>query len=342
MRPVYLVLADGIDITATIMARLLSLTVTDKAGVESDTFDLLLDDSDDLIDPPRKGAKLKIWVGYSPEGIMPPGGSAGLTYLGEFVVDEVEVALPPRELRITGKAADVRETAKQPRTRSFDDKPTLKTLFGKIASDEKLELKIAPELASKTVEYVAQTEESNLNFMTRLASRFDAIAKIADGKLVVSKRGSAQSAGGKPMPVIALSILDIIKARGKLKDRERFGAVKARWHDQGKAKKQEVTEKNGEGPVFTLRETYPTEAEAREACKAKLAEAQRREADISIEMEGRPDASAEAKIILAGVSRKLDGEYVAKQVRHILKGTKPGYRTQIEGEPPGRKKEKGK
>lgn len=330
MTPQYLVLADGIDITAIIMTRMMSLSVTDQAGVESDTFDLLLDDEDDLIDPPRKGAKLKIFMGYR---------ETGLAYMGEFTVDEVDVGLIPRDLRISGKAADMRAAMKSQKTREFGDKPTLKIVYGKIAADHGLELKIAPELSSKSIEYLAQTEESDMNLATRLARRFDAVAKIADGKMIVTKRGSASSASGKAMATITVSYSDIKKGRGKLKDRERFGAVKANWHDQAKAKKTEVQEKQGEGPVYTLRETFPTEAEAREACKAKLQEMQRREADISLELPGNTAIVAEAKLILTDVSRKLDGEYVIKRARHTFKGSKPGYTTQVEAEPPGRRKD---
>lgn len=324
-----MVLAEGVDITATIVARLISLTVTDQAGVESDSFDLLLDDSDDLIEPPRKGAKIRIFMGYV---------ETGLTYMGEFTVDEVEVALPPQELRITGKAADMRDAMKAQKTREFGDNPKLATVFGKIAQDHGLTLKIAPDLAGKAIDYLAQTEESDLHLATRLAARFDAIAKVADGKLVVAKRGAASAASGQPMPAVTLTVTDIKKVRGKLKDRERFGAVKARWHDQPVAKKTDVQEKRGDGPVYTLRETYPTEAEARDACKAKLQEMQRREADISIEMAGDPRMAAEVKLTLAGVSQKLDGDYVIKRARHTMKGSKPGFTTQVEGEPPGRPK----
>jgi len=333
MTPLYLILADGVDITASIFGRVISLTVTDKAGVDSDTFDLLLDDSDDLIEPPRAGIKLKIFMGYV---------ETGLVYMGEFTVDEREVALYPRELRISGKAADMRAALKSPKTRAFDDKPNLKTIFGTIAADHGLTLRIAPDLASKSVEYLAQTEESDMNLMTRVAQKFDAITKVADGKLVVTKRGSASNASGVPMPHVPLTLPDIKKLRAKLMDRGRFGEVKARWHDQAKAKKAEVSEKQGDGPSYTLRETYPTEAEAREACKARLAEMQRREADISFEMPGNPFMAAEMKITLMLVSRKVDGVYIVKQARHIMKGSKPGYSTQIEGEPPGRREEKTK
>lgn len=329
MHPAYMVLAEGVDITAMIMGRLISLSVNDKPGIDADSFDLTLDDTDDLIEPPRTGAKIKIFMGYM---------ETGLTYMGEFVCDEPQVSVVPRTLTISGKSANVRDGLKAPKTRAFDDKPDLKKIYGKIASDHGLELKIDSGIGGKTLEYLAQTDESDLHLATRIAERFGAIAKIADGKLIVTKRGSGQSASGQAMPARIITLTDIKKASGKLKDRGRFGSVKARWHDQPKAKKPEVEEKHGEGPAFTLRQTFATEAEAKDACKAKLAELQRRQADCSIEIMGDATLGAEAKITLLGVSRKLDGGYIVKSAKHTMRGSKPGFSTALELEPPDQPK----
>ena len=331
MQPIYSVNAEGKDITSLVGGRLLSLSVTDKAGLTSDTFEMLIDDTGDIIEPPRKGAKIRISMGYV---------ETGITFMGTFTVDEVEVSITPQELRISGKAADMRQTLKSQKTRNFDDK-TLKDIFGQIAADDGLKLSIDSEIGKTKVDYEPQTEESNLHLMTRLAERYGAIAKVGDGKLVVTKRGSAKSASGSAMPTIIITRQHIKKGRARLKDRSRYGSVSGTWHDQAKAKRQEIKETEGEGPSYSLRQTFQTEAEARAACRAKLAELQQREADLSFSTQGNPRLSAEAKLQLVGVSRKIDGDWIVTSVRHTIKGT-GGFETQVEAETPGQRKDKGK
>lgn len=332
MRPLYRIDAEGADITAAIGARLLTLSVTLKPGLNADSFELLVDDTGDLIEPPRKGAKLKIWMGYV---------ETGLVYMGQYTVDEIDVSISPQELKISGKAANMRDGLKSQRTRHFDDK-TLKDVYAQVAKDEGLKLAIDADIGKTAVPYEAQTEESNLHLMTRLAEKYGAIAKVGDGTLTVTRRGTGKTATGKAMPTITVRRSDIKKGRGKLKDRSRYGSVSAAWHDRGKATKRAVTEQQGEGPSYTLRHPFQTEAEARDACKAKLAELQRREADISYSTEGNPAYDAETKLVLTGVSRKLDGDWIVKQVRHTMTGT-GGFETQVEAETPGQRKDgKGK
>lgn len=329
MWPHYMVQVDGADITGRISSRLLTLSVTLKPGRNSDTFELLVDDTDDLIDPPRKGAKVKIWMGYV---------ETGLTYMGEYTVDDIGVSITPQELKISGKAADMRATAKSQRTRHFDNK-TLKDVYGQIAKDEGLKLSIDSTIGAIKVPYEAQTEESNLHLMTRLGDKYGAIAKVGDGQLSVTKRGSGTTASGKPMVTILVTRQDIKKGNGKLKDRPRFGSVSATWHNQKQARKQEVKENQGEGPNYSLRHPFQTEEEARAACKAKLAEMQRAEADLSYSTIGDVRYDAETKLKLVGVSRKLDGDWIVKQVRHTLRGSSAGFETQVEAETPGQRKE---
>ena len=81
MVPDYFVTADGASIMTALATRLLQLTITDKAGVSSDALDILLSDEADEIDPPRKGAKLKVWIGYRPDGAALFLASTGLVYM---------------------------------------------------------------------------------------------------------------------------------------------------------------------------------------------------------------------------------------------------------------------
>jgi phage protein D len=55
MTPRFRIVVDGTDITALLNDRLIQLSVTDKTGMESDEFELRIDDRDGLVTLPRRG-----------------------------------------------------------------------------------------------------------------------------------------------------------------------------------------------------------------------------------------------------------------------------------------------
>jgi len=65
------------DITALLNDRLIQLSVTDKTGMESDEFELRIDDRDGLVTLPRKGVGIEIYLGYQ---------ETSLVRLGRYVV----------------------------------------------------------------------------------------------------------------------------------------------------------------------------------------------------------------------------------------------------------------
>ena len=65
MTPIFRIVADGADITTLINDRLLLLRITDKPGMESDDFELRIDDRDSAVSLPSRGASIEVFLGYS-------------------------------------------------------------------------------------------------------------------------------------------------------------------------------------------------------------------------------------------------------------------------------------
>lgn len=61
MKPTFRIVADGADITALINDRLLLLHTLDKPGMESDEFELRIDDRDGAVTLPKKRAGIEIY-----------------------------------------------------------------------------------------------------------------------------------------------------------------------------------------------------------------------------------------------------------------------------------------
>ena len=64
MKPTYRVIADRKDITALINDRLLLLRISDKPGMESDEFELRIDDRDQAVALPARGGVVEVLLGY--------------------------------------------------------------------------------------------------------------------------------------------------------------------------------------------------------------------------------------------------------------------------------------
>lgn len=59
MTPTFRIVADGADIKSLINDRLLLLRTTDKPGMESDNFELRIDDRDSAVSLPNRGGQYR-------------------------------------------------------------------------------------------------------------------------------------------------------------------------------------------------------------------------------------------------------------------------------------------
>lgn len=320
MRPMFRITADGGDITANVQDRLISMTITDEAGMESDSLELTLDDRGGVIAVPRRGAKLRVSLGYD---------KSGLADMGSYVVDEVEISRPPEQMRIRGKAADMIESIKAPRTKEWRD-TTIEEIVEEIADRHDLRAKVAEELGEMERPYVAQTDESDLHFLTRLGKELDAVVKVAGGTLVFAPYGqAAQTVGGGSLPTVSIAPGDEIDVRVTIAERGKYGSVVARWHEQKKAEQHE--EKAGDGdPVLQLPGMYPNKEQAEQAAEARLKAASRGKSQLSMSMPGNVQLAAEARISLTGFREGIDGAWTVTSVTHTLDSS--GYRSSLQAE----------
>ncbi len=63
MTPDFNLWVEGQMITGLIRNRLVSIRITDEAGITSDTVETCLDDRDSLIEMPSSGSKLQVHLG---------------------------------------------------------------------------------------------------------------------------------------------------------------------------------------------------------------------------------------------------------------------------------------
>lgn len=321
MTPDFRIVADSSDITAAIRARLLSLSVTDAAGTESDTVEIALDDRGGAIALPRTGAALTVGLGYRETGVL---------NLGRFVVDELSLSGPPQSLTIRARAADLRQGLKKPRTRPWENL-SIGEIVASIAGEHGYQAKVAEALASEVIAHLDQVDESDLNFLTRLGKDRGAIAKPAGGLLLFVPPGEAKSASGKTLPTVSLAASRLSRWDVTLAERGKYPAVTAKWFNPLAAAEQTVTAGEGE-PVYTIGRRYPDQAAAESAAKARLESFSRGLATLRLTCPGDPLLVAESRLTLSGVRPGVDGAWSVTRVVHRFDGG--GYVCDIEAETP--------
>jgi phage protein D len=323
---------DGIDITANLIpapfglplegggvtipsgfgfgdntAPLISLTVTDNEGEKSDSVELEISNRDNNIPAPKKGAKLKVWLGYA---------DSGLIFMGEFVVDEWTKKNPPRTLSVSAKSAGFTTDIKAPKSRSYHDK-TVEEIYQQVAGKHKLGTKVHNELGKVKIKHIDQSKESDANFLTRLAKRVGGTFKLANNTAILNKPGSGQLPGGGEAPTFSLSESDVTDWSATGSARGSYKSASAEWQDTEKGERTTTSEGEGK-PRYRDRKLYKTEEEAKAAIKGTLDGLKRGKVTLSINMPGRAEIFAGSMVNPQFDDPDVDGPFSVKTATHTL------------------------
>jgi hypothetical protein len=313
MRPIYRVTIDGEDISTALAPLLLALSVEDGSGTESDRLELQLADPGGTMDWPEHGAVIGVELGY--EG----GPSAGLTDMGEFVVDEVEVSNPPRQIVVRGNAIDLRaDSAAKARKRVHYEGETVGSLVAKLAAEMGYRSAVHPGLASREVPTLDRGTESPMSAVTRLARRFDAVATVKRRTLGFVPAGVGETARGAPIPPIEISESVCTRWRFSVTDRLKYAAVEARYHDfaAGADVWVKMGRDDGGDQTYQLRQTYPDRTSAVAAAEAKYRSLGRNAGEADITTVGYPVIGAQVPLLLQDFGAGIDGRWIADSVTH--------------------------
>ncbi|USH01050.1 phage late control D family protein [Grimontia kaedaensis] len=299
------------------------MSVQDQAGIASDSVTVTLDDRGENLALPPIGGTLSVSLGYQETGLIP---------LGRFVIDEVECQGPPSVMVVQGKAADMNQELKAPKTRTWQQqgnpspKYLLKSLLETIAGEHGLTPVLGQDYDAVGYDVIHQSNESDLQLLTRLSRKLDAVTKPVNGHLVLVKRGQVKAASGLVLPSTTLSKRDVMTWQYRMTERERYQSVSARYSVKAEAKDKRV--KAGDGkPSYAIRTLFPNEEEAKAAAQSQLAAFQRGERQVALTLPGMPTLAAEQGINLMGFREGLNGEWVAEKVMHRLSGD--GFVTEL-------------
>lgn len=305
-KPDYKILANGSDITAAIRSRLLSLTVSDSAGDESDTVTITLDNRDNKVKLPPTGAELSVWIGDVEK----------LVYKGLYEVDELEIPLDDYVLSIHAKALKMKGALKAPVDATYDD-ITLSALTQEIAAKHGYEAKVAPELGNIQYPHIAQQSESDMNLLGRLAREANGFFKPTDNKLVILQKAKSKTASGKALPEFVINDPHNTSGRVTIQRRSDYQSVVVHWFDE--ENQIEVAETAGEGePQYKQRRNAPSKEEALRQAQAKLDGFKRGQASLNFSRPLTPDLIPEAKLRFEQHHSVVNRQWVINSIEHRI------------------------
>jgi len=309
----YRITLDGRDISRMFAPNLISLTLSESRAEEPDVLDLVLDDTKGTFAIPKRGADIKLSIGWVGES---------LTDKGAFTVDEIEHSGAPDILTIRAKSASMTNKMHERREKSWHG-VTIADIVGTIAGRHALKAKVEAKIGRIRIAHIDQTHESDMSFLTRLAKRYDAVMNVKDSNLLFMPIGSGKTVSGKALAVLNLTRASGDQHRYHIAERESYQAVRAHYHSNTKGKRKSVVV-GGENNknVKVLPEDYATEAEARAAAQAELARVKRSQATMSYTLAlGRADLFPEMPVTVTGFKPDIDETpWLVKQVTHTITG----------------------
>ncbi|CDZ43110.1 Phage late control D family protein [Neorhizobium galegae bv. officinalis] len=323
MHPQIEITIDGQPVAGAFYERLLSVSVTDKEGLASDTFQMELNDGPpQYLAIPRTGAIVDIRVGYH-----------ALRSIGLFVVDKVTAKCLPYSMSISGKARDMRDGKFKERQERHWDKKKVKDIVGEIAAETGLSASVDTQIGEHEYEWFGQQDETNVHVLRRLADRHNGLFKVKDGRLVFSKRGSGSAASGSFLGSVVVAPSKIVQGSCSFEanDRTKYSKVVAYYQDKDQAQRVEV-EADGDADgdsVYRIPEPFASPAEADKAAQSKAKDLKRGEGAASVTVIGDTSICAGAALLFEGVRPGLDGvPYIIDTATHTYSKSE-GYRTGI-------------
>jgi len=306
----------------SLQKRILSISIDDNPGYQSDTASLTINMHGLSIDElPKSGQKVSIYLGWK---------EVGLYDMGRFTLGKTKVSYHPKRVTITALAspfnADPGTEAKLRRSETYAQ-TTINEIVKACASRLKLTPRVHPELQSIVVEHEDQVNETDLSFLQRIENKYDAVVKPIDGLLIFSKRGQLKNLSGKTYPPVELALVSpntqssphnaFQMVEFDIPERVQFRGVTADWYDEENAKIIKL--EKGKEPFKQIPGRFKGPKEAFDQIESELKRIKRNGIHTNFQVAGNPEIQAEGAIVLSGFDEdRLNGAYSADKVNHSM------------------------
>lgn len=311
---------SGADITAKLRKFIVKITIKESSASANDTLSISIDAAGiDVF--PISGTKIECHLGYK---------ETGLINFGVYKVDTKSISGPPEIITVICGASDFNASYKSQKSRHWDDK-TLGDILSTVAETNDLALVIDDELAEIQVKYMVQKQESDMNFIARLATEYAANGTIKAGHIYFKKGNGVYKTVDRPKN-------GLVSYNLKWIDKPKYDYVVATWQDiNSSTSNEEIYDGEGfsleySGSVARVKEISQSQYEARKNAKAFWHKLEKLKLSGTMNIKGDPNIVSGLGFKLSGFGDSFDGHVVeVKSTTHIWQ--RNGYTTNAEISP---------
>lgn len=321
------VVYNGVNITADLKPHLIGWTYTDNMSAQSDDLQITLEDREQKwIGPwfPEKGATLNasiIRTNWETDGHKDKLG------LGLFEIDEIEIGYPPSTVAI--KALSIPEGSaslrRERKNKGWDADPvpidppppiTLAAIVGTIAGDNGMGV-VFDSSYNPVYDRVEQTEQTDLEFLTRLCSDAALSLKIADKSIIVIDDAKYEAAG--PITTIKRGEFPIISYQARTSLNEVYTECVAEYTDAKTKQTYSYTftppNPPQTGKTLHVNRHVRSQVEVEMLARRSLRQENAKETDFSITLPGDVRFIATVTVQLQNFGA-FDDKYIITQAVH--------------------------
>lgn len=318
-QPAWRIEFDHQDVTLDLLPYVLSVRYIDHAHAEIDCVEIALVNSAGLFSGawcPDAGTRLRLWLGYHGAPLLP---------CGAFEVAELEIEGPPDVITIRALAAGARPALRTKRSVGYDGK-SLAAVARTVAARQGLS--VTGLVRDVPIERVTQDEETDLQFLSRLADEHGYVTSVRDTHLVFQERDALEASA----PTWSVRKGEEAQHRLKRTTRAVYCACEVSYHNPGSRKlvKSRVeAEGVPTGDVLKLRVRVEGAAAAETRARAELRRRNGRQVEGTVDMVGNTRCMAGTNGTLSGFGDRFDGTYHVGSSTHQL-DRMAGYTTSLD------------
>lgn len=207
---------NGKDTGKDLTDNLISLDYTDNISDKADEISIVIEDTQGYWRNhlPDTGATMSVSIGYDDD----------LTPLNSFEIDRIRITGNPSTVTLSGNASPIQKSLRTRNSQSWDKK-SLQAIIKAVAG--KHGLKTDLRFKDFKLDYVAQDNESDLNFLMRLSEEADLNLKLFNSTIVCLPMLDLM----KQKPVMTLEEKQLTSWDADISLIEAVASVERRHHD---------------------------------------------------------------------------------------------------------------
>ena len=333
------------DITKKFDNRLISMTYVDNNGSQADTITLVIDDSDQKVNLPKKEVKLEITLGWSADNKKTTMDNQEEVIFeanikNVFTITQVTHSGTPDIITIQGTSANLSGEINEA---SYYN-TTLGEIIKDIAKKNKLTYCYDEKIGSNHISHIDQTLESDSSFLTRLIDGYNGGITVKNNILIVFNKGAGITVNGKTIPPAKIKRESGNSHSYTISNRSQYTGVQTFWYNYENptekpqkiiCKKQiddsETHYEGSKNKIKVLRYLYANEESAIEAAKSEMKKIQRGTAFFKLKLAlGRPDLFTEMPVEVDGFKPEINStQWTIAKCTHSL-SKQSGFTTEVE------------